>query len=287
MNRRSIVPRPLALCAALVPLLISWPAPARAQPQAPKLAIHVTHEGPDRIGRALAYTLREEVRKSAGYELVQAPEGAAVAVRLASVDAVPGGSAERASAVSVVHTRWGGPSGPDQIFVASEILLVGGGELELAARSVLARVEERSSGTLASWSRAVADAPALCDARSGNPFLSYACRRGPSATGYSAQLAGTGGGYAMASRMAAPEEAPPYEMPPEEVSLEDSLLEEVPLEEPLPASHSGAPEPEPGQLAPAPRPSDGQQAEGGFRVLVSRGWLAGEDATLRGPRIFF
>ncbi|MGH7545897.1 MAG: hypothetical protein ACREKI_06915 [Gemmatimonadota bacterium] len=175
MKRPSKVPRQATVILIAAMLSGAWPPGAFAQTSGARLSIYVTHEGRDAVGRALAYSLREEIRKSAGYELVASPERAAVAVHLASVDATPVGGGATASALSVTYTRWGGPSDSEPLYVASEVLLVTGAELEWVARSILAALEDRTSGLLASWSRAVAQVPALCRPDSRNPFLAFAC----------------------------------------------------------------------------------------------------------------
>ena len=201
------VRRQLEVLAAVASLLTVWPCSAAAQPNGARLGIHVTHDGRDAIGRALAYTLREEVRRSARYRDAVSPDVPAVAVHLASIEATPTGSAP-ASAVSVAYTRWGGPSDSEQFYVASEILLVAAHDLELVARSLLAAVDAWTSQVVASWSRAVAEVPALCRPNSRNPFLSHACHSRSEPGGDRESLASHPGGARPGSAMPAREEQP-------------------------------------------------------------------------------
>jgi hypothetical protein len=77
MKRPSKVPRQAAVILIAAIPSAAWPPGAGAQTSGARLSIYVTHEGRDAVGRALAYSLREEIRRSAGYELVPSPELAA------------------------------------------------------------------------------------------------------------------------------------------------------------------------------------------------------------------
>lgn len=114
-----------------------------------KIAVSITHAGADSIGKQFAFTVKEAVRASNGYRLVDQADSV-VDVSIVTVD--PENSASQSAvwtAASISYTmsnflpyEKGNPQTWYPIYLSSQVMTIGSRRLPDQARSVLATLEE-------------------------------------------------------------------------------------------------------------------------------------------------
>jgi hypothetical protein len=122
------------------------PPPALAQAQ--RLAVTVTHSGDDPVGKTLAYSVREELRRSALFE-VTVFEESVFRIDLISIDAGTSRDNEGlSSAIAASYTmRNGVPFQTDNpqtwypIFLTATVHTVGRSRVDEAAKSIVATLD--------------------------------------------------------------------------------------------------------------------------------------------------
>ena len=135
----------LAISIALAFLLVS-PMVADAQDQ--RISVSVSHTGEDNVGQRLAFALREVVRSSAGYRLVDARE-ATFRVSLVTLDpersqSAAGSWTTAAVTVTVRNTHPFNSSNPQTwypIHLSTAIVLAGASKAEDQAKGILASLD--------------------------------------------------------------------------------------------------------------------------------------------------
>ena len=113
-----------------------------------RYAVFVSHSGEDSVGRQLAYAVREELRRSAGYSAGDERESPWT-IALVSLD-MDGSSSQRGnrSAVAVTFTmrnllpyKAGSPQTWLPIYLSSSLYFVGSARVEEQAKSVVAGLD--------------------------------------------------------------------------------------------------------------------------------------------------
>jgi hypothetical protein len=111
--------------------------------QTTPISIILESTGEDRVGKDLVYAVREEIRKSAGYKLVDSSADAALMIMLVSLDVEDQESQKGVrTAAAIVVT--GAPATANR-YLDSYVVVVGRDRTATIARSILASID----GTLA------------------------------------------------------------------------------------------------------------------------------------------
>ena len=121
-----------------------------------RYTVFVSHSGEDSVGRKLAYAVREELRRSAGYSAGDERESPWL-IEMVSLDTDGGGSlAGSRSAVAVTFTmrnllpyKAGSPQTWLPIYLSSSLYLVGSARVEEQAKSMVAELDRLVGNYLA------------------------------------------------------------------------------------------------------------------------------------------
>lgn len=150
---------------AALALLLSRPAAAQ---EVPRWEVWVEHTGEDRVGALLAFALREEVRRSAGYKPALRASESLFQLRLVSLDlaVLPTDPKGVASAISVVLTMANlvamANLAPDDIQVVTSLFLgtqlwkVGADRVDGEARAIMAFLDSAAERAVALMRNAAA-----------------------------------------------------------------------------------------------------------------------------------
>ncbi len=103
------------------------------------VGVYVTCDGHDVVGANLCFNVKEKIRASAGFRLLDDPSGRGVGVHLVTVDDSPTGFEGASSAVSVTYTTFLGSS--LEYFETAQVIEVGSERVREMATSVLSRVD--------------------------------------------------------------------------------------------------------------------------------------------------
>ena len=114
-----------------------------------KIGVSISHSGEDSIGKRLAFSLREAVRSSSGYQLVS-PEESGLEVRLVTLDPERSPQASgnwTVASVTIVMANFlpyekGNPQTWYPIYMTSVVMTVGGQRTEEKAKSILATLDD-------------------------------------------------------------------------------------------------------------------------------------------------
>ena len=135
-------------CVSVAVLAMSVLASVASAQTTTKYAVFVSHSGEDTVGKQLAYAVREELRKSAGYSAGSERESP-WEIGLVSLDPDrSSGQPGNWSAVAVTFTmrnllpyKAGSPQTWLPIFLSSGIHIVGSSRVEEKARSLVAELD--------------------------------------------------------------------------------------------------------------------------------------------------
>ncbi len=128
----------------VVALLLATPTVASAQEQ--RALVSVSHAGEDSVGQRLAFALREAIRSSAGYRLVDYKE-ALFRVSLVTLDpdrSLSGNKTAAAVTYTVRNTLPFKDSNPQTwypIYLTTSIVIAGADRTEDQARGILASLD--------------------------------------------------------------------------------------------------------------------------------------------------
>ncbi|WP_140637449.1 hypothetical protein [Methylibium rhizosphaerae] len=133
------------LLCALALLLASTVALA----QDAKIRVSVTHSGEDAVGKRLAFSLREAVRSSSGYQLV-GPEESGLEVKLITLDpetSPRSSSVWTVASATIVMTNFlpyekRNPQTWYPIYMTSVVMTVGANRTDEQAKSILATLDD-------------------------------------------------------------------------------------------------------------------------------------------------
>ena len=120
-----------------------------ANAQQRKTAIAVELSGQDSIGQQLAYTVREELRRSSAYE-VSIPKDAVFSINIVSIDlALPNEQRGGSAAVAISYTmsnfipyKAGDPQTWYPIYLTTEVMAVGRNRVDTQAKSIVATLDQ-------------------------------------------------------------------------------------------------------------------------------------------------
>jgi hypothetical protein len=134
----------LSTCLLLVAFVLSGAATA----QTPKIPVAVNHTGDDSVGQRLAFSVREVVRASRGYDLAQGP-GSMFRIGLVTLNPENSrGSQNIWTAAAITFTMRNLNSFDDRnpqtwypIHLETYIVTVGSGRIEDQAKSIVAALE--------------------------------------------------------------------------------------------------------------------------------------------------
>lgn len=126
-------------------LVLSLPGVSHAQDE--KVAVSVGHSGTDAVGAQLAFAVREAIRGSQGYKLVQ-PNDSGIQVRLITINPEQNESVSNWTVATVVLTMANffpydekNPQSWYPIYLTSHVMTVGSSKTDVQARSILASVD--------------------------------------------------------------------------------------------------------------------------------------------------
>jgi hypothetical protein len=122
--------------ALVVALLLGVAAAARQQD---RISVAVTHVGDDAVGGQLTFAIREAIRRSAAFALVDTWGDANLGITVVTVD-LPGSMAGRASAAGFTYTAKHSVTGLP-IHVDSTVAVVGLDRVDSVARSAVATLD--------------------------------------------------------------------------------------------------------------------------------------------------
>lgn len=122
---------------------------ATAQNSNVKIAVSVTHTGVDSVGKQFAYSVREAVRASNGYRLVDEADSV-INVSIVTVDPESSRSQSNlwtAAAIGYTMSNFlpyekGNPQTWYPIHLSAQVMTIGNRRLPEQARSVMATIEE-------------------------------------------------------------------------------------------------------------------------------------------------
>lgn len=120
-----------------------------ASAQDDKVAVSVAHSGEDNIGKRLAFSLREAIRSSSGYKLVDQRDSG-MTVKLITLDpersAASSGNWTVASVTIVMRNflpfERGNPQTWYPIYMTSVVMTIGGQRTDEQAKSILATLDD-------------------------------------------------------------------------------------------------------------------------------------------------
>lgn len=135
--------------AIVVAALLPWATTSAQEAKKDgRLSVYVAQSGEDAVGQALAYAVREELRRSAGFNATTARE-ALVTINIASLDL--GSERIRAgtwSAIAVSYTMYnlgtfseGNPQTLYPIYLSGTVIVVGADATDRMAKSVVAMLD--------------------------------------------------------------------------------------------------------------------------------------------------
>jgi hypothetical protein len=116
-------------------LLFGLVSPTWAQTPVP---VFVSWHGQDSVGRQLVFEVREEIRRSRGYRLVEANEDAVLQVNVVSVDV----NADNLGISSSIAVAFILRPATENRFITVAAVYLGRERTTLQARSILANVDE-------------------------------------------------------------------------------------------------------------------------------------------------
>ena len=99
-----------------------------------KVKLQIEQGGEDLIGKVLTYNLKEEVRKSSLYEIVENNDEAFCRIRIYSSDTKKNGTS---SSVAIIMTLLPGDS-----YLSAQVLYVPNDQTELAAKSIMMGIDQ-------------------------------------------------------------------------------------------------------------------------------------------------
>jgi hypothetical protein len=102
-----------------------------------KLPIYVQSQGGDSVGKGVAFSLRETIRRSASYELADDEAEAVLHIGIISVEA----ETARSSVISFVGSAIVAPCGDRHLFL-HRLLKVGPGRADEAGRQILVDLDD-------------------------------------------------------------------------------------------------------------------------------------------------
>ncbi|MGH9197821.1 MAG: hypothetical protein ACRD1T_19020 [Acidimicrobiia bacterium] len=102
-----------------------------------KVAVYIDFKGEDEVGRGLVYSLREEIRKSAGYQLADTRDDAGVSVSILSIAIGEGETYQSAIGVTMAALP-----GSHNRFLGSEIRIVGEKMTDTIAHSIAITIDQ-------------------------------------------------------------------------------------------------------------------------------------------------
>ena len=115
--------------------------------QVEKMAVSVSHSGADSVGTQLAFAVREAIRASQGFKLIQ-PDDPGIQVRLITINPDDDSTASNWTVATVVLTMSNffpydqkNPQSWYPIYLTSHVMIVGRSKTDAQARSVLASVD--------------------------------------------------------------------------------------------------------------------------------------------------
>lgn len=125
---------------ALALVVTSIPATASAQSSRPsRIAVFVDHSGDDGVGTSFAYDLREQLRTSRGYRLVEIEPKAGIGIRMVSIDTSCDGEGNQSAIAISMTADLNGRS----LFVTSWIYNVGRNRTQDTSKRLLADVDKQ------------------------------------------------------------------------------------------------------------------------------------------------
>jgi hypothetical protein len=127
----------LRICAIFVMALALVGAAANAGAQ---VTVEVSHTGDDVLGQRLAFELREQIRSSSGFTLVQNEGGYQIAIITLAVADGSDGPNRMAASVSYL---WKDPNtrGGMWLFLTSTVHIIGGSRIKESATGILATLD--------------------------------------------------------------------------------------------------------------------------------------------------
>lgn len=113
-----------------------------------KLAVYVSHSGEDSVGKQFAYSIREAIRGSKGYQL-SSHEKSSLQVQVVTI--APDKSSENiwtVAAISYTMTNYlpyekGNPQTWYPIYLTSQVMTIGSNRTDSQARSVMAAIDDQ------------------------------------------------------------------------------------------------------------------------------------------------
>ncbi len=128
--------------ASILLLVLCLLVPTIAVPQSKKIPVAVDHDGQDSIGRAVAFALKEAIRGSLGFVLVETNVKIPRIIIVAqSVDALVDSVKGRVSAIafSIIYYRTNGPG--VGIFLGITVQSCGPDIIEICVKQVLPHID--------------------------------------------------------------------------------------------------------------------------------------------------
>lgn len=138
---------------AAVLIVIAAPASGQLKSQSKPVPVFVSQSGKDAVGQALAYAVREELRRSEGYEVAVARD-ALFTIGIVSLDAALRDDDEgHWSAVAVTYTMTNlfpyvasNPQTWYQIYLTTTVLTVGRNRVDAVAKNIVADLDSEVQG---------------------------------------------------------------------------------------------------------------------------------------------